>query len=1073
MSHDGVGGGGETCLLIAVPARGEDIARGETCDRAGCQGYLGEDRVLVGHVHPEGLQRSHPVRVDGLGDEESAGAQLLQRQPQQSMQLGLRQVLDHLGGEDGAKRAVGHALQICVEIPEADVEPALPATLDHAGVAVYPAGRDPLLRQERKELAASATYVQHWLAVPHEDEIRTQGLRDPFGRAAKEILKGRVIGSAGIWSAPCAEAQHLSHRGRHRLERALGHERQRIEFLEQGPQGESHVTELRNPPAQRLGRRDQFADEVLQALDPLVVALDAGSQLALDAPEACVERLLAGTPPTIGAGNAAHLPLESSHERRDAGGRGAVPYGLLAGSHRCGPTIIPDGSAPELRSQPPARPMDADSPSSRTPSPAVLVAVEGSYAQALESCSASLAEHAPAAMTLLCEPVPAAVNRALAELAPADVVVLTEPCLFTAGWLQRLQAAATVDTNIATASALADTGTALAVGKRADTTLAEMAANLAANTMKLRPTLEHPVRPCVYLRRDALELVGPLEESLELSAELDGFAARCRLSGLRHVAADDVLVERLADDKQMAESGAAPDALPSETIDEGLALSSALTLALTAARRPAGPLDVTIDARALDGGVTGTHVHIVELIGALAGSGELRLRVLIRAAQIDAETLARLQELPGVDLLSEDEVDGHTRRSTVFHRPQQAFAAEDIELAERLGERLVLSQLDLIAYSNPGYFPDRRSWLAYRRASRWGLTAAERVLVFSEHTRAELLNEGLVEPSRAVVVPPGLDHRRDGANNPPSALGATPAGTSIAAGQAPFMLCLGTDFRHKNRVFALRLLSALREEQEWDGQLVLAGTRIEHGSSARLEEDLMAQSPHLRDAVVTLGAVSEAEKTWLIEHCRAVVYPSVYEGFGLVPFESALHGVPCLFAAQSSLAEVAPDGTAGIVPWNPSLSAARCRPLLEDGQERTELVATLAGAARELTWQQAATKTLAVYREAALAPVRSAAVLSRDAVAERGELTEAHRAVVERLIDERRHAQGMYDQLNARVGWGLVLIGPQGALPEDVQRALLALTARPWLGRPLYLILSGVFRVLRALGRLGSKHEAA
>ena len=49
----------------------------------------------------------------------------------------------------------------------------------------------------------------------------------------------------------------------------------------------------------------------------------------------------------------------------------------------------------------------------------------------------------------------------------------------------------------------------------------------------------------MYVRRDALELVGALDEQLDLRAaiELD-FAQRCLLSGLTHVAADDVVVER-------------------------------------------------------------------------------------------------------------------------------------------------------------------------------------------------------------------------------------------------------------------------------------------------------------------------------------------------------------------------------------------------------------------------------------------------------------------------------------------------------------------------------------------------
>jgi glycosyltransferase involved in cell wall biosynthesis len=661
---------------------------------------------------------------------------------------------------------------------------------------------------------------------------------------------------------------------------------------------------------------------------------------------------------------------------------------------------------------------------------------------------------------------------ALASIAPADAVILTEPCTFTEGWLERLRTAARGDTNTASASALADAGTPLAVDSQpaSEARFAMLARALAESTLRLRPLLSRAVGPCVYVRREALELVGPLAEDIGLAWALEiDLARRCLLAGLCHVAADDVLVHRLVGGFALP-SGPPPAEICDELPDlararEDLALSPMLALAMRAARSGT-PLSATIDARALDGGVTGTHVHILELIRALGRCRDLRLRVLIRKRRIDHDTLA---ELPTVELLDEEDLDESTPRSEVFHRPQQAFTAEDVELAERLGERLVLSQLDLIAYNNPGYFPDNTAWQAFRRAGRQGLAAAARVLVFSETTRNELIREGLAEDSRILVVPPGLDHGGTPAPRQPGKLEASAAGRAIAAGEQPFILCLGTDFRHKNRGFALRLLAALREQQGWSGSLVLAGTHIPHGSSSELEQALMAERPALAQLVVELGAVEEAEKAWLLSHCRAVVYPSVYEGFGLVPFEAALGGVPCLFAAQSSLAEVTPAGSATIVQWDPVDSAARCRPLLDDGPERQELIALLARHARELTWERAAAATVRAYREAALAPVSIAATLSTDVVASRQELTDAHQEVVARLISEREHAQAMYDELNARVGWGLALIGPQGALPEDVQRTLLALSARPWLSRPLYGALSSFFRALRAVGRLGRR----
>ena len=73
-------------------------------------------------------------------------------------------------------------------------------------------------------------------------------------------------------------------------------------------------------------------------------------------------------------------------------------------------------------------------------------------------------------------------------------------------------------------------------------------------------------------------------------------------------------------------------------------------------------------------------------------------------------------------------------------------------------------------------------------------------------------------------------------------------------------------------------------------------------------------------------------------------------------------------------------------------------------------------------------------------------------------------ALVAQLVSEREHARGMYDSLNAEVGFGLSLIGPHGALPEDLQRALLALSAKPDLSRSLFAGAARAYRAVRARG---------
>lgn len=741
--------------------------------------------------------------------------------------------------------------------------------------------------------------------------------------------------------------------------------------------------------------------------------------------------------------------------------------------------------------EPPNKP-----PSTRRREASVIV-VDAGDAAATRACLDSLRLHTPEQVPVeSVSPSAAELNAAIARLATADVAILLEPCRVSEGWLQRLAAAAHADTNNASASALTRGRGDLSLSppQRAeapadgDGPLDELAAGVAERSLSLRPRISRAAGPCVYVRRDALELVGGLDEELGLAdaVELD-LSQRCLLAGMTHVAADDVVVEALA---PAAETERKPAAAVGERYpylgQTPLADSGVLGYALRSAAPPPERLAVTLDARALDGAITGTQVHVLELILALARTEALALRLLVRAQRIDRPTRELLEGLPATELLAAETLaDGSSAerslsaealaaapRTAVFHRPQQAFSPGDVQVALALGERFVLSQLDLIAYRNPGYFAGADAWEDFRAASRHGLSAAERVLVFSEHTRAELLADALVEEERIRVVPPGLDHRPAAEPRRPEAPGGnggTP-GAPAAPLEPGFLLCLGTDFRHKNRIFALRLLSALRERHGWQGRLVLAGTHVDPGSSAELERSYLQEHPELEPALARLGPVDEAERAWLVANAGAVVYPSAYEGFGLVPFESALAGVPCLFAPYASLAEVAPEGAAAIVPWDPVASAAAAYELLTDEGARARHVDMLAARARTFTWDAAAAAMVEIYREAALAPVRDSATLSRDLVRREARLSVQHEVEVRELVGEREHAKRMYDELNAEVGAGLALIGPHGALPDSVQRALLALAARPALSRPLFAALSRVFllvpAVLRPIRRL-------
>src|SRR5581483_7427540 len=189
---------------------------------------------------------------------------------------------------------------------------------------------------------------------------------------------------------------------------------------------------------------------------------------------------------------------------------------------------------------------------------------------------------------------------------------------------------------------------------------------------------------------------------------------------------------------------------------------------------------------------------------------------------------------------------------------------------------------------------------------------------------------------------------------------------------------LGADYLHKNRPFAIRLVDALRRRHGWEGKLVLAGTHVPHGSSAAAESELLARTPELAKVVIDLGPVDEKEKQWLMRAAAAHLAPSSFEGFGLAPLEAAAAGKPCIFAAQTSLAEIIDPTAATIVPWDPVKSAEAAAQLLITGETRDRHLQLLGSALAQHSRDRLVAQIAAAYEAAIDSPFRGAHTRSRE-----------------------------------------------------------------------------------------------
>ena len=377
-----------------------------------------------------------------------------------------------------------------------------------------------------------------------------------------------------------------------------------------------------------------------------------------------------------------------------------------------------------------------------------------------------------------------------------------------------------------------------------------------------------------------------------------------------------------------------------------------------APRGSAGPFDaeVVLDGRALAFPLSGSQAQLIGLLGGLVRAGT-RVAVLAPDALHDT-TAAGLGELrEAVPFLDR----GRVGRPSIFHRPFQIGSLDGLEDCLAVGERLVVTLQDTIAERTPAYAPGAGSWQRFRMAAAAVRSSADELTFYSRHAALDAASDGGLDLGRATVIPLGLDHIRD--LEPPDAPAAP-------LGRRPFLLVLGNAYWHKNRSFALRLTRWLVERHGWEGGLVLAGGHPGHGSSQSAEEALVRDAPGLEGRVADLGYVSDAKRLALYAGAELVLYPTLQEGFGFVPFEAAALGKACVYAHRASMRELLP--AAGALPsFDLDEAGAFVLHVLQSGVERRRIAAAVDAAAAGLTWDCCAAGYREVYARALERPPRA------------------------------------------------------------------------------------------------------
>jgi glycosyltransferase involved in cell wall biosynthesis len=246
----------------------------------------------------------------------------------------------------------------------------------------------------------------------------------------------------------------------------------------------------------------------------------------------------------------------------------------------------------------------------------------------------------------------------------------------------------------------------------------------------------------------------------------------------------------------------------------------------------------------------------------------------------------------------------------------------------RAGAPTVVTLHDVQHRDLPEFFgPARRSFrrVAYDRAAR----SADAVIVTSEFVRGRAVEILGLDSGRVHVVPHAIDHEvfRPGGDE-----------------REPFLLYPARPWPHKNHVRLFQAFAALRADRP-RLRLVLTGGGLE-----RLDP--------LPPGVERWGIVSQERLASLYRRAACVVFPSLYEGFGLPPLEAMACGCPVAASNAAAVPEVCGDAVVFFDPRDPEAIAAAVLEADSRADELREL--GLARAAR-FTWRETASRHEDVY----------------------------------------------------------------------------------------------------------------
>jgi glycosyltransferase involved in cell wall biosynthesis len=287
-------------------------------------------------------------------------------------------------------------------------------------------------------------------------------------------------------------------------------------------------------------------------------------------------------------------------------------------------------------------------------------------------------------------------------------------------------------------------------------------------------------------------------------------------------------------------------------------------------------------------------------------------------------------------------------RSHVLHSP-------NFVLPEFSG-RSIATFHDLSTLLTPQFHPPARVGFLNRAMERTA-RRADHIITDTEFVRQQVLGHFGLPAHRCTAVPLGADD----SFHPRTADESVPVLRKYRLQFKRYLLFVSTIEPRKNLRRVLHAHAACARRHPGCLPLVIVG---DPGWRSRREHEMMRRMEG-QGRVTYLGYAPGQDLPVLVAGARALVFPSLYEGFGLPVLEAMQSGTAVLTSSASAMEEVCGGAAVTVEPRSAHAIADAMRLLMDDDALEERLIAAGLERARQFSWERCAAATVAAYRRCA------------------------------------------------------------------------------------------------------------